>query len=1111
MHKKFSVILVITFLLLCGAAFGQVTGGAITGTILDADGAAVPNATVTIKNKDSGIEFTAQSTDSGSYNFPNVPVGNYTLTSNVSGFSAVTQEIKVALNQTTSVDLRLQVAGVSGTVEVTAASEALVQTDSSQLGKSFEARQVQDLPIFGNQNQLAVLAPNVVERSAGVLGDGGSVGGTRPRGNNFTVDGVDNNDASVTGPVNSVIQDAVREFTLLTNNYNAEFGNGAGGLFNTITKSGTNRFSGSGFYYGQSEQFNALSTQTENLIRSGDLEDNPRFRDHRYGFTFGGPILKNKLFFFTAFERQRDRSAGLTYSFVAPTAAGLDRLAALPGASPYVVNILRQYSLPASSQGFLQNVLAANVNCAATPNNPNCIPFGTATVTSPNGFDNDLFHMNFDYNPNSANQIRGRYSYQKSNAEQPGGNAFGAIADFNNLFIFDSNLLSINWIRTFGSNLVNDLRLSYRDTGQNFPLKNEQFNSFPNIFDVETGIDIGPGGSLPQGQPVDNLYQIFDSLNLIRGNHNFKFGGEYRKYIGRSLFLPRSRGDYLYSSFDELISDSVPTFSALRGVGSPEFVGNQSSIYIFGQDDWKVRPNLTLNLGLRYEYTTLARDEKSQELNQIASVPGVIEFRRPKTDKNDFAPRVGFAYSPNGSGYVGRLLFGDSGQSSIRANFGVSYYTLFQNLSSISLSPQVVGELDPDVAGINPNLPFLQNGGLPSLLPPVTTAAQARSLTSSRIGDRTTPMSYSFTVSYQRELSSSMALEFRYLGTRGRNLPIQVRLNAGVVPRNLGLPTFFNQPTAHELAGLTTTLGDINAQRQTALGQYGFEGAITEFVYRGESKYDAGSVSLTRRLSRNLALTAAYTFSKTMDNATNELNSSAVNPRRPQDAFNLADELGLSALDVPHRFVASAVYDVPFFNNDSNRFVRTLLGGWQVNAIFQAQSGQPITPLSGVDSNRNGDGAGDRTIVNLNGVRGTGSGVQALNATGQVVAFGSASTVAYVALNGNAQYVQAGLGAIANAGRNTLRSNGFNRTDVSLLKNFRFNERFNLQLGAEFFDFFNQRPQTIGTFNPTAVALNIGGLQTNTSFANVNSPNFNDYEIGDHFGRSVTFRAKFFF
>src|SRR3712207_1858267 len=226
MYRKTIYILASAALLLAltTATFAQVTGGAVTGTVLDVNSAAVENATVTLRNKATGQELTTQSTGAGSFTFPNVPVGDYTITIEGAGFQPATQDVRVALNQESSVAATLQVAGQTVTIDVTAASEALVQTDSSQLGKSFETRQVQDLPIFGNQNNLALLSPNVVVPGSGVLGDGGSVGGTRPRGNNFVIDGVDNNDPSITGAQTSVIQDAVQEFTLLTNNFNAEFG-----------------------------------------------------------------------------------------------------------------------------------------------------------------------------------------------------------------------------------------------------------------------------------------------------------------------------------------------------------------------------------------------------------------------------------------------------------------------------------------------------------------------------------------------------------------------------------------------------------------------------------------------------------------------------------------------------------------------------------------------------------------------------------------------------------------------------------------------------------------------------------------------------------------------
>lgn len=1109
-YRRFNVsgtaFALVTSLLLFAASsavFGQATGGAVTGIVSDSNGAAIANATITILNKQTGNKLTTQSSSTGSYSFPNVSVGTYTLTAEGANFASAERDITVMLNQTVTAEIRLEAKGVQATVDVSAGSEVLVQSDTSQLGKSFETRAVADLPTFGNQNQLAVLAPNVVERSAGVLGSGGAVGGTRPRGNSFTVDGVDNNDPGVTGPVNSVIQDSIQEFTLLTNNYNAEFGSGTGGQFNTITKSGTNRYSGSLFYYGDRASFNARTTQTTG--------NKPAYLNDRYGFTIGGPILKNKLFFFGAYERNKIASEGSIYSFVAPTAAGLDRIAALPGASAYVVNLLRQYTIQAQSQSFLQAVLAPTVDCAATPNSPNCIPFGNASVISPNSSLNNQYLINIDYTPNGNNQIRFRYNDQRTSAEQVGGDQGGAVAAFNNLATFRSKLFSTTWVSTISSNLVNDFRFSFRDHVQDFPLKNQMFANFPTWVDAETGIDFGPNGNLPQGTPVDRNYQFFNALSYIHGGHTFKFGGEFRVLQESNLFLPRSRGDYIYSSFDELISDSVPTFSALRGVGTAAFNGDQESFAAFAQDDWKIRPNLTLNLGIRYDFSTVPTGSKSQALNAISSVPGVIEFGVPKNQHLNFAPRVGFAYSPSSENIFGRFLFGRQGQSSIRANFAMSYYSNFQNLPQIALPPQVQTELNPDNSGIDPNLPFLENGGLPGTLPAITDAASARLITQARIPDQISPYSLAFNVSYERELTKNMVLEFRYLHTSGYRLPVQVRLNAGIVPSNLGLPTFFSDPSAAQFSGLTTTLGDINAQRRTALGQYGFASNVTEHSPIGRSDYNAGSVTLTRRFANNLSLTAAYTFSKTLDDSTNELNSSAINPRRSQDAFDLKNEWGLSALDIPHRFVVSFLYDVPFFNRSKNAYARAFLGGWQINGIFQAQSGQPFTPLSGVDSNRNGDSAGDRTVVNPNGRVGTGTDVRAINAAGQTVAFGSASTVAYVANDPTAQYVQAGLGAIATAGRNTLRSRGFNRTDASLLKNFRFGDTMNIQFGAEIFDVFNQRPKTVGIYNPQAIAIVAPGLETNTSFANVNSPNFNDYSLGDFYGRAVTFRFKFIF
>jgi hypothetical protein len=1113
LRKRLISFVAVTLLVaLSSAARGQVTGGSVTGTVADAQGGVVANATVNLLDKQRGQTLTTQTTGTGQFNFPNVAVGDYGISIEQTGFATLTKDIKVELNQVTTVDATLQAAGVSASINVAATSDAVVETDSSQLSRSFDTRQVLNLPVFGNQNALALLSPNVAERSAGVVGSGGTVGGTRPRGNSFNVDGVDNNDAGVTGPVITTIQDSIQEFSLLTNNYNAEFGAGSGGQFNTITKGGTNEFHGSGFYYVQSERFNAASTSEERLLATplsdGGITRKPLFRDHRWGGTFGGPILKNKLFFFGAYERETNNSASGTAQYFAPTAAGLTQIAGLPGASAYVVNLLRNNLTLAPVSDQLLTVLG-------TP-----IPFGSVTIPLPAGAKQHLLQVNIDHLPNSNNQFRYRFSFQKLRAEQAGGELVGSDPRFNNFLAFDARLFSATWVRTINSNLVNDMRLSYRRSITDYPLKNSQYNDFPNIVDLETSIDIGPGGSLPQGTPVDNYYQMFDAVTYTRGNHTFKFGGEARRLITTTAFLPRVRGDYIYTDFDQLITDSPADFSNLRGVGEANFVGNQWNFFAFGQDDWKITPNLTLNLGLRYEYSTLPRSAKSQALNAIANIPGVLEFGVPKTDKNNFAPRIGFAYAPVGTSTLGKFFFGTGGQSAIRANFAMTYYSNFQNLPELALPPQVQTELNFDSAvavfGLDPNRPFLQNGGLPAILPPVPTALDARATTQGRIPDQLNPYSISWTLSYQRELSSNTTLEMRYLSTRGRHLPVQIRLNTGIVPSNLNIPTFFSQPTAAQLGSLTTTLASIPRRRR--FESFGFLSELAEHSPVGNSQYDAGSVSLTRRFTGSLSFTGAYTWSKTIDDSTNELNTSAVNPRRPQDAFNLRDERGLSALDIPHRLSASFVYDLPFFNRSGNRFLKTALGGFQVSAIFQAQSGQPITPISGVDSNRNRDSAGDRTIINLSGAHNVGSSVRALNAAGVEVALGDPTTVAYVANNPNAQYIQAGPGARANAGRNTLRTRGFNRTDMTILKDVSLlGERLKLQLGAEIYDLFNQRPQTLGfggapNLNTLGGLGGTGGLSGDTTFASVGSDlQFLNYDRGNFFGRTIQLRAKIIF
>jgi outer membrane receptor protein involved in Fe transport len=351
-------------------------------------------------------------------------------------------------------------------------------------------------------------------------------------------------------------------------------------------------------------------------------------------------------------------------TYLAPTAAGLDQIAALPGVSPFVINLMRNNLQLPTTQDSTFDVLG-------TP-----VPFGSVTLAVPGSQSGHSFQINVDHIPNASNQIRYRFGYDRQRLIQAGGGG----EQFNNFVALDSRLFSATWIRTINSNLVNDLRFSYRRAIDDRPLQDPAVTDFPNITINDLNLAWGPDPNLPQGTPVDNNYQLYDAVTIIQGNHAIKVGGEFRDLIYTSSFLPRARGDYFYS-FDQLIQDLAPLpGDGIRGVGSPGFTGNRNQWFVFGQDDWKVRPNLTLNLGLRYEYSTLPRDAAAQALNNIASVPGVIEFNVPKTDKNNFAPRLGFAWSPTFKSGVGKFIFGDEGDSAIRANFAISHFVNFQNL-----------------------------------------------------------------------------------------------------------------------------------------------------------------------------------------------------------------------------------------------------------------------------------------------------------------------------------------------------------------------------------------------------------------------------------------------
>jgi hypothetical protein len=1065
---------------------GQATDGSLVGTITDASGAAVPDAQVKITNRATNIETSTTSNASGEYRFNNIPVGSYDLAVTAAGFGATTEMgVAVELNKTATVNVSVQVGAVSQTVDVSEAP-AIIDTTTAQVQTVFTAQQAKDLPassIGSGVLNLSLLSAGVGSSGGLGYGSGPSVGGQRPTNNSFNIDGVDNNRKDVTGPVVFVSNEAVSEFSLLENQFAPEFGHSSGGQFNTIIKSGGNVVHGSLYEYFQNRNLNAV----DQLFQNQGLTNNPRFDDNRLGATAGGPIIKNKWFIYGNYEynpvgRNSTPAGGVN----APTAAGYSTLAALPGISQTNLGVLRQY-LPA----------AATATTTTTVNGT-AIPIGPIPIVAPNFLNNYDYLISSDFDISDKDQLRGRYV---SNRIRGIDNA-PTLPAFYTPTTTDAHLASLAEFHNFSPNLTNELRLSYNRF--NNPVNAGNFNfpgldAFPNILiENDLNLQLGPDPNAPQSTII-NTYQWTDNLNWTKGNHTFKFGYDGRKLIAPQSFVQRSRGDYDYLNLDEFLRDVAPGDLGERSVGLSPYSGNQSVTYLYAGDTWRLRPNFTVDLGVRYEYTTVPAGQQLQALNSASSVPGLISFSAPKAQTTNFVPRIGIAYSP-----------GKNGNTSVRAGFGLAYDQIYDNLGILSLPPQFTTTYD--VTGNETN--FLANGGLPGTYTPPANVAQARAATSAFIPDQKLPYAINWNFGIQHVFARNYTLEVRYLGTRGVHLPVQERINrqAIVTPTN-NLPTYLSAPTTSQLAGLNTNLGELMAERDANsnfYAPYGFNQDITAFEPIGNSSYHGLAVQLNRRFTNNLQFISSYTWSHNIDDSTATVFSTLLTPRRPEDFLNLSQERGNSALDRRHRFTLSEVYDAPWFRG-SNWFLKNLAGNWLVSGTYTFETPEYATVQSGVDSNLNGDAAGDRAILNPAGISNVGSGVYAIDKNGAQVVTGVPSTVAYVALNPNARYIEAQLGAFANSGRNTLPTRPINNFDISVTKKFNITETKHFEFAGQFLNAFNHPQATPGSLNDVTPALT-SVTTASRNFLQPSNPAFNDF--GAFFSsnpRTIQIVARFVF
>jgi len=672
--------------------------------------------------------------------------------------------------------------------------------------------------------------------------------------------------------------------------------------------------------------------------------------------------------------------------------------------------------------------------------------------------------------------------------------------------------------------MENELRVAYTRSNAQEGAGNFAFpglNAFPNLSFDDLGLQLGPDPNTPSGS-ISNSSSITDNLTKTWGKHTFKGGYQLIDNIASGYFIQRARGDYDYASLGEYLQDLQPTGSAFgtpnsgeRSVGSGGGIplGNLEHAAFF-QDDYRMRPNLTFNIGIRYEYVTIPVGTRAQGLSAIGDVPGVISFTNPPPSKNEWSPRLGFAYSP-----------GTNGKTSIRGGVARSFDNTYLNLNENSAPPfyQTTQDVNPAAPVTN----FLQNGGLAGVGTGATTAAAVRASISSYTFPQNRPYALTGTLGVQRVLGKDYTVEARYVYTKGVHLWNQTRENivSPLSTSGLSLPTYFTTPSAAQLASNTVTLGQLQsiivpggtaALPYNNLAAYGFNNALVGYDPWGNSRYNGLALQMNKRYSNNFSYIAAYTWSHAQDDSTATNFSTIMSPRRGQDFQDLAKEWADSALDRRHRLTFTPVYDFRPFKN-GNWLMKNLIGNWNVAGTYTFQSPEMATVQDGIDANLNSDATGDRFVTNINGAANVGSNVVGLLANGTTVPAGTScgagaackGIVAYVALNPNARYVTAGLGALENGGRNTFPMGRTNNIDAALKKRISINERMAVEFGAQAFNLFNHSQFTGGYLS------DVTPFQTNAISSTVFQPRSANFGAIQQFfpsnSRQMNLTARFTF
>lgn len=1042
-------------LLFCGAAvsesFTQETRGAIFGTVTDQNGAVIQNAAVAATEQSTNLNFTSATNGDGYFRLPLLPIGNYELRISAPNFQEYFNVLSLRVGEERRVNAIMAVGVIEVDASMITVRIPVTQSATATLETAIPAERVANLPLNGRQIQeLALTVPGVAAgggfRSSAFNqfglatpsdGNGGafSVNGASSRSNGFFLDGAD-----INVPEQGVIAfpppvESIREFQLQTSNYSAEFGRYAGSIVNFVTKSGTNDWRGSLYEFFRNDRLDA----NDPFNKANGLP-RPVLKQNQFGATIGGAVIKNRFFVFGNWEGNRVRQGTGAFTSNLPTAA--ER-----------AGVLRY-----RDAGGSQQTLTLNVNPISARILDGFIPLPNSTTTpganyianGVNRMDEDIFTVRADTRFTGKDLLTTRYTWDNQRQFYPFDIFFVSAAlpafPFPNPEKRTSFVAS--YTRTIAPNFINEFRFGL----------NYQKNPIPSGTTVDPATLGLPNGA-PQndfgrglpiirvtgfggtgGQPLtDNLgasftnrqvLQFIDNATVIRGAHSTRFGIELRRArIDSNQYRPLRGALNFNGSRNGIINPALPGNAAVAALADfllglpaqaqisstdPNRVFQTKALHAYVQDEWRVNDRLNLIFGLRYEIDTPLEETGGRLSNLIPgvgnSVVGSSELPRlHRLDKNNFAPRLGFAY-----------LLTKDGRTAVRGGGGVFYdNAVLQDRFSTARTnaPFAVTAIDNDP------VPFPATGAATTL---TRLAGSGRATGAASIAvDWKTPHAYQWNLNLQRELFSGTLAEIAYVGRRGLNLSRQVNINqrvaanspAATAPALVGTRPFAGQ----EIPAAARFSNDIIQQQTTA-----------------RSIYHAMQIKVEKRLSAGTSFLLAYTWSKSIDDASG-IGTGADD--RPQDAYNLAAQRAVSNFDMPHRLVFSATYALPFgrgrqFGGGSSSAIKFLISDWTINAVTTAQTGQPVTPVVG-------------SFDSLTGIS---------NRRPDLVGDPFANVPAGFAFN-PAAFSAPPPGLLGNAGRNIVRGDRYFNTDFGILRTFPLGflgEGRSLQLRAEFFNAFNQ-------------------------------------------------------